>query len=598
MPGIGSLIGADGVIEQLLLWGVVNQVVSALASPAFQLLAQDVAAAHPEVVIDPTTLATAVARNLIGEAEGRQQAARSGINAGRFATLLDLATVRIPPADLATAVLRSYVDLGDAQAQALPQGVDAEALQLMINLAGDAPGPDQLATALLRGIIPADGTGPDAVSFTQGIAEGRLHDKWADMLRALSAAVLSPPDAASAVVRNFLPAADGEQVAALSGVDAAMFRTLVQLSGDAPGPQQLAEALRRGVIPLTGTGGDSTSFTQGIAEGRLADKWAPVIQALSTQWPTPVDALAATLEGQVSYDEGLALYERLGGDPQFFDVLFRTRGSAPTPLELVEMANRGIIPWDGTGPDATSYEQGFLEGPWRDKWASAYRRVAAYVPPAGTVVTMLARGAIDNAQATALLAKQGMSEELIAAFLEDAHVQALGEYRGLSVTVALDAYKAHLVTSEQLTDILTSLHVTPEAATLMREYADFQRAFAQVSAAVSRIRALYVARKITPETALDALVALNVPPSSVPEMLSTWALENAISVRTLTEAQIIKAWKHDVLSNDEAITELANIGYTAFDSWVLLSNEAGAPLPDKPVPGAPALISMVVPGTT
>jgi hypothetical protein len=102
--------------------------------------------------------------------------------------------------------------------------------------------------ALLRGIIHSAGDGPQTASFVQCIREGRLADKWAPMIRELSKAVLSPPDAASAVVRNFMTAAAGQEVAAQSGVDASTFETMVHLSGDAPGPQQLAEALRRGAI--------------------------------------------------------------------------------------------------------------------------------------------------------------------------------------------------------------------------------------------------------------------------------------------------------------------------------------------------------------
>jgi hypothetical protein len=378
MAGIDDLIGANGVIEQMLLWGVVNQVVSTLAGPAFTLLQQDVAAAHPEQVIDPATLASALVRHMITEAEANTEAARSGLSAFRLDLLAQLAAVRIAPADLATAVLRSYMTPAQAQAQATPQGVSAEDMAILTDLQGDAPGPQQLAEALRRGIIVRDGKGAASTSFTQGIAESRLHDKWAPMIDALTAALLSPADAADAVVRNFITLPHGEDIAGKQGVDKATFAVLTHLAGDAPGPQQLAEALRRGAIPAAGKGAASTSFEQGIAEGRLADKWAPVIKALSQLWPTPVEALNATLKGQVTLEQGKALYTRLGGDPEFFQVLYNTQGEAPTPLELIEMANRGYIPWGGTGPEVVSYAQGFKEGHWRNKWQPVYAKFARY----------------------------------------------------------------------------------------------------------------------------------------------------------------------------------------------------------------------------
>jgi hypothetical protein len=81
-------------------------------------------------------------------------------------------------------------------------------------------------------------------------------------------------------------------------------------------------------------------------------------------------------------------------------------------------------------------------------------------------------------------------------------------------------------------------------------------------------------------------------------MIDIWSLEAAISVRTLTEAQIVAAWEKDVLTNDEAMSELSNIGYTPFDAWVLLSTKAGNPLPDRPQQGPAAPLGAVIPGTT
>jgi hypothetical protein len=598
MAGLGDLIGANGVIEQLFLWGVVNQVISAMTQPAFQLLAQEAAAAHPEQVLDPATLATLAVRTMLDPATAKTEAAKSGISAPRFELLSRLAQVRVGPGDLATAVLRSYISTDNARAAAALEGMAPGELDLLIDLAGDAPGPQQLTQALLRGIIPPTGTGAGSISYAQGIAETRLHDKWGPVLEKLANAVLAPADAADAVVRNFMPHDAGAADAAKNGYSAADFETLVHLAGDAPGPQQLAEALRRNAIPLDGTGADSISFEQGIAEGRLANKWTPVIKALSQIWPTPVDALDATLKGQVTGEQGKALYELLGGDLQFYDWLFNSRGSAPTPLELIEMANRGVIAWDGTGPDAVSYAQGFLEGPWRDKWAPAYRALGVYVPPPSTVTQMLAQGSLTDEAAAALLAKQGMSEDIIAAFLTDAHIQALSPYRGLSVQTAVDAYKAHIIGMEMLTEILLSLHVKPDAIDLLIEYADMERAFAQVNTAVSRVRSLYAARKIPVQTARDALDALGIAAPAATEMIAAWQIENSISVKTLSESQIVSAWEYGVLTEAEALQELTNIGYTAFDSWVLLGIKAKEAQPNRPEQGAPPLQGAVIPGTT
>ena len=109
---------------------------------------------------------------------------------------------------------------------------------------------------------------------------------------------------------------------------------------------------------------------------------------------------------------------------------------------------------------------------------------------------------------------------------------------------------------------------------------------------------MYATRKITEQTAKNSLVSLNVPPAAVNDIMATWQLENSINVKVLTEAQIIGAWKYRVMNDGEALTELGNIGYTPYDSWVLLSVNAKGPLPNKPSPGPAPPQGAVVPGTT
>lgn len=554
MAGLGDLLGAGSVAEQLVVWGLLNQVLMAATGPYVTQLGEDVNARTP--------------------------------------------IVPLAPADLADAVIRNYLTLDQATAEAAKSGLNAERFATMVPLHGDAPGPQQLAAALLRGIIPESGAGADTASFAQGIREGRLADKWAPMIQALSVAVLSAPDAASAVVRNFLTTPEGQAVAAKSGVDASTFDVLVHLSGDAPGPQQLAEALRRGAIQEAGAGADSTSFEQGIAEGRLANKWAPVIKDLAKLWPTPVDALDAQLKGQLTAEEGTALYQKLGGDLQFHDWLLHSVGDGPTPLQAADWARRGIIQWDGTGPDAVSYAQAVLESRYRNKWADAYKASVEYIPPPFSIITLLKDGAITKEQATALLVKQGAGADVIAAMIAEADATDLSAYRGLTIQSVLGMYYQRLVTPDDATTMLESLHVSAAAVPLMLTYADFQRAITQQNHAITRIGTLYAARKITAQTAKNSLVTLQVPPAAIDDIMATWQLENSISVKLLTESQIVDAWALGIMDQGSAETELGNIGYTPYDAWVLLSIKAKAPLPGQPAPGPAPAQGTVIPGST
>lgn len=598
MAGISDLFGRSAYVEQLVLWNTLGQVLSAAMAPALALLQQDVWARHPDMVLDPNTLADLAARGIWLPGDAESEAKRSGLDPSRFKSLLDMRTVRLPPSDLATLVLRSYLTPGEAEFQAKPQGVDAAMLAAMTYLAGDALGPDQLAQAVRRGLVPRSGTGPASVSFDQGIKESRLHDKWGPVLFGLSQQLLSPADSASAVVRNFLTSSEAISLAAKQGVDAATFQTMVHLSGDAPGPQQLAEALRRGLIPAAGTGPASTSFVQGIAEGRLADKWAPVIKGLAQLWPTPVDALDAALKAQISDAEGKRLYEMLGGDLQFYPWLLASIGNSPTPLEAAALAARGIIAEHGTGPDVLSYDQAVKESRYRNKWGPAYRELGRHIPPPSTIVSMLAHKVLDSKTAHGLLLENDMSADLAAAYVGEAEYEAISDFRGLTQSAVVDMYVAHTLSRDQAIQLLGVLHVSAQAAGLLLDYADLRYAIDSVNRSVQRIATLFTSRKIATTTAHDALVKLGISPAAIAEIISDWELQAAANVKTLTETQIIDGWYYNNLTDAEALESLGAIGYTPFDAWVLLSNKAKGPLPGKPARIVAAPQGAVIPGVT
>jgi hypothetical protein len=598
VAGFGELFGKDGAVQQLFLWGVVNQVISTAIMPALTLLQQEELTAAQVTVLDPATLADLAARGIITVHAGQAESARSGLNAARFGHLVEAHTVRLSPADLATAVLRSYLPLGQAEAEAAPQGVSPAMLATLTDLAGDAPGPQQLAAALHRGLLPRSGSGPAAVSFDQGIAESRLHNKWAPLIADLGMQLLSPADAASATVRNFLPLAEGRAVAAKSGVDTPTFDTLVRLSGDAPGPQQLAEALRRGLIPAAGKGAASTSFEQGIAEGRLADKWTGTIKGLAQLWPTPTDALDAAVKGQLTDQQGRDLYVRLGGDLEFYPWLLATIGESPTPLEAAAMAARGIIRESGTGPDALSYEQAVKESHYRNKWAGAYRKIAEHIPAPSTIVTMLAHKSLTSQQAHELLLQNDMSEDLAAAYIAQAEYEAISDYRGLTQSAVIDMYVAHVINRQQALAILGVLHVSDQAAGLLLDYADLRYVIDSINKSVNRIATLFVGRKISDATARDALGKLQIPADTIEMILEDWKLQAAANVKILTETQVIDAWYYEVIDQQEAIDDLGAIGYTPYDAWVLLSNKAKAALPGRPPRIAAPPPGAVIPGVT
>ena len=389
---------------------------------------------------------------------------------------------------------------------------------------------------------------------------------------------LSPADAAEAVLRTVWTSEQGRAEARLAGVNPDRFDVLALLAGNAPDPTSLAVALRRGLI-------DHDRYTLGIAQGRLRNEWAELVRQLSVQQPSPTAMLEAELEGQLSHAEALQRYTALGGDPDYYQIMFNTQGQAPTPSQALELANRGIIPWQGTGPDATSYEQAFLEGPWRNKWLKPFQALGAYLPPPRTVTAMYKEGSLTHDQAATLLAQQGLAADLVTAYLISAANQKTATTKDLAQSTILAMYHDRIILAPEAQKYLENLGYDAQEAGYIIAVADAQLSQRFLSAAINRAHSRYVAWKIDKSTAVKALTDLGVPASGQSDLLALWDIERTANTAVLTPAQIAKAWHVGVLDQPSASTMLQEHGYSAHDAWLYLSQYQGSAAPNEPPAG-------------
>lgn len=379
---------------------------------------------------------------------------------------------------------------------------------------------------------------------------------------------LSPADAAEAVLRQVWTQEQGAHEALQSGVGNERFDVLAKLAGNAPGPDALAVALRRKII-------DRATYDRGIAQGRLRNEWGDTVRLLAIQQPSPGEILLAYLEGQT--DEGTArgLFEQLGGDPQFFDLLYNTQGQAPTPVQALDLWNRGIIPEGGTGPDATSYEQAFLEGPWRNKWMGPFKALRRYLPPPRTITAMYGEGALTQARAAELLRQNGLVDEDIAAYLSGGSQQQTATTKDLGQSIVHDLYTDQLIDAATAAAFLGQLKYGPSEVGLILQVWDLQVVQRQLNSAVSRVRSYYVAHKVTQEQASSALASLQVPAGQLAQLLSIWSYERAANVQTLTAAQLAKAVDIGIMPAAECLSRLEEMGYTEADARLYLQVQVG-----------------------
>lgn len=409
---------------------------------------------------------------------------------------------------------------------------------------------------------------------------------------ALPVTPITPAEAADMVVRNIMQQGDAGAEAALSGVDASRFDRMVKGAGEPPGLEFLLQAFRRGFIPWgPGNPGVPTVET-GIQTSRIYDYWTDTIQQMLSVPLPPAAAVDAVLRGQIPHDQGVNEAFASGIDADRFEILLHSAGRPPSPMELVELFRRGLIPAAGTGPDALTFQQGIFEGDTKDKWWPLFLRLAEHIPPPRTVTALARAGAIDQATELRLYQDAGLTPDLAAAYARAASGEKLAGTKQLAQGTVVTLYEAQAIDTATATAYLVRLGYGHTEAALILELADLQREVKVLNGAINRIGSFYVAHKLTRQGAVNGLAALKVTGSHLAHLLAAWDTEAAANVRTLTEAQIARAVKLGNMTQPEGMAELVSIGLTPFDAWVVISNELGAPQPGKPARG-PAQ-----PGTT
>lgn len=389
--------------------------------------------------------------------------------------------------------------------------------------------------------------------------------------KALPSTPLTPAELADMVNQHIVEYAQGADYASQSGIEGQDFTRLVAAAGNAPSPQELELALRRQLIPESGRGPDSISFEQGVAESRIRDKWTQVIKALGRLPIGPADAVDAVVEGQIDYAQGEAEAFLSGIDADRFRILVNTRGRPPDPTQLNSLLKRGLIPLEGTGPDALSVQQGIFEGATKDKWWRLLAALSEYIPPPRTVTAMVREGAISDEDALTYFQHAGLSPKLAGQYLTAAHHQRTANTRNLTVAAILQLYEDRIIDQKEAGDLLMALNYSQQDAQFELELADFRVLRKALDSAVGRIQTLFVNHKIDVTQATTALDGLHIPPTGRDQLLQTWQLEAAANVQLPTVAVILGAIKLGFLSPDDGATRLVQRGYSLDDARLEIS---------------------------
>lgn len=404
-------------------------------------------------------------------------------------------------------------------------------------------------------------------------------DMQQEVQKLLKSTPLTPEQCADLVIKGWMSVTEGENEAVLSGVTAERFKQLVHSAGEPISLQDLLFLWRRGNI-------DEARVDHGIRESRIRDEWIDAAKALRQVPVSPSDAVSAVVRGQIDHDAGAKLAWLSGINETDFDLLVHTTGNPPSPTELADFVRRGLIPMQGTGPDALSFQQGIFEGDAKDKWEPIYEHLIEYIPPPRTVTALEREGAITAEQAQALYQKSGLSAELAAAYSSGASGVRTAKAKELAESQVLTLYEAKAIDAGQAGAMLHALGYSDAEIVYILELHDLARELKAVETAVSKLHNFYVAGKIGVTSARGALGTLGLTGAQIDELLRLWTLERDANVRLLTHAEIVDAWDFGIMTQAEAQNALEALGYTPFDAWVLLSIKKKSPQGTAPPVGA------------
>lgn len=378
--------------------------------------------------------------------------------------------------------------------------------------------------------------------------------------------------------------------AAQQGVSREDIDLQASIVGTPPAPQELFELYRRGIIGLD-------DIKRGLAEGDTRDDWIDQLVNLRVGWLTPTDFVRAAVQGQITYADarewakktGLDVdtvlpidASQVGGSDDMFGLAWAESGRPPGPVELAHMTRRGIIPRDGQGAGALSFQQGIAESDVKTKWTDALFQLSEYIPPPASVGSLLERGAITHDQAVTLWEQDGVPKALAEGYAFVAEQQHITQDKLLAKGDILTAYFDRLIDRKSAAGYLDQLGFRDATSTLMLDIVDFRRTMQAMNAVVRRVGSLYGAHKLTAANAKAALVSAGVPATQADEILQQWEVLADAPIRLPSVRAISRAVKYGTLTEAEALEELADLGYQPRDAAIELTSELGkavAPLP-------------------
>jgi hypothetical protein len=562
----------------------------------------------PNLDIDPSSAAQAVAARIVSFGDGASSARDQGIGSGPFNVLVDLSKNRPDPsmlfmmfnrglitaqqfnhwmqrlgyddsltgpisalsgniitvADAALAVLKGNLTAGEAQHIAKQNGFNAADFTTLVNNTREPPGLMQLLEAYRRKFI-------NRAQLEKGIRESRVSNEWIPTIESLRYEPMSPADAIQAHVQNYISLETAKVITEDGGLLPAHFQASLDIAGEPLSREEMTELWRRGHAT-------QAQVEQALRESRLKDKYLPFALNLKYRRMGTADAIEATVQNHLTDAEARKITEQNGLLPADYEALRLTAGEPLPKMEMLTLYRRKQV-------TRAQVEQALRESRLKDKYIPHVFDLATTLPPLFEVRAMLIAGVLTPAIATRVLLEEGYQLDIVKAIIASASHKAHVKAKSLTEPMYAELYQEHAITGAEFIVELKALGYSHAESELLKTIYDHKIDIAERNEVIAAIRAAYVGHHISETQAQNELNELHLPSGMVEHLMNTWALIIRVQIRRLTPAQVADAWHINLFDSanvghnlELALEYLASLDYGTEDAIRILELKNKGPL--------------------
>ena len=455
----------------------------------------------------------------------------------------------LDPGTMASLAATGRFDESEALHNIRKQGFDNPFGNPLIDASRTYPDVGQSTDLLNRGLI-------DAKQFDAWALKNGIPANVSKLLRELAISPVSPADAALGLLRGNIGRNDAIKVASDWGLDETSFDLLVNNTGEPPGIEQLLEAYRRQFI-------DEATLTKGILESRVRNEWIPTLLKLRYSPMSVADAVNAVVQNHMTANDAEVIAQQNGLEPGSLPTLLETAGEPLSLTEMTQLYNRGEV----TEADV---EQALLESRLKPKYTKTAFKLHVKLLEPRTLSSAVAVGSLSHAEAISHAMAYGYSKTDATILVDEASKRKLITLHQQTIASVMSLYEQNAITEQTVTQALKSNGYDDAEVTVALKTAEYHREARIISSTMSAIRSKFIAHHIDEKTASGYLDAIGVPSAQRTYVMGLWSIEQAANVRSLTEAQIVKAVHLKLIDIKEGATRLIDMGYAPQDAALLL----------------------------